>query len=336
MKRIALLLTLHVLACGSQARAAELTTNFVAVRAEIAAQLTVASNTVPVNKKLIASLKKSLAVLDKPGVTNLVNDTKVLTLLTPLTKTSLSNTFNPLLNNSLNDYLALFFSAAANSSNNLAGTFPSGVHTAAGNKLIALYDQLLNADNLSDLIAASKQLAAAAKTLGVVNALVDKAENAPAPRAQYTATVTGALFGTFNFTPKPAAGFAALHSTVANNLIMNGLNASTSGSGLGTKLSVRELYIAIPNLTDGTTTYEVGTGQNSSGKVFVLYHSSRSGPGGIDGADAYTAVSGSLTVTVNKAAHTAFGTFSFAAPGQDNPAATASTSNGSFSVTWMQ
>lgn len=310
MKRIALLLTLLVLACGSPARAAVSTTNFVALRAEIVTQLTLASNTVPVDKKLIASLKKSLAVIDKPGVTNLVNDTKVLTLLTPLTKTSLSNTFNPLLNNSLQDFLNVFFAAAANSSNNLAGTFPSGLHTAAGNKLGTFYAQLLNADNLADLIAAAKQLAAAAKTLGVVNALVVKAESVPAPPSFADVHVSGAISQGFNTKGKLSGVSGTHYPTTSNFLII----AAAYVPPVGQRLLTLGLY----DIPEGNSTQTVGGG----GVDAIYFFTAGLPPHNSNGS--YTAKlsdhkgSGTITINRNSTTKTLTATFNFNAPDDDD------------------
>lgn len=316
MKRIALLLTLLVLACGSQARAAVSTTNFVALRAALVTELNTATSNVPVDKKLVATLKKSLAVLDKPGVTNLVNDTKVLTLLTPLTKTSLSNTFNPLLNSSLQDYLNVFFAAAANSSNNLAGTFPSGLHTAAGNKLGTLYAQLLNANNLVDLVAAAKQLAAAAKTFGVVNALVVKAQNVPAPPSFANVHVSGAISQSLNTKSKLGTAGGTFYPSGSSFIIIASVGTI---SPPGQRLLTLGLY----NVPEGNSTLTVASG----GVDAIYFYSAGIPPHNSSGT--YTARisdnkgSGSITLNRNSATKTLTATFNLNAIDDDNPSATA-------------
>ena len=298
MKRIALILTLLVLAFGSTARAAVSTTNFVALRAEIVSQLTTASNAVPVNKKLIASLKKSLAVIDKPGVASLVNDTKVLTLLTPLSKSVLSNQFNPLLSHSLNDYLALFYASAASGSNALGATFPSGVHTSAEKKLVVLYNQLVNADNLADLIAAAKQLAAAAKTYGVVNALVVKAQAVPPPPSSMSAKITGAVSHTITDKPR-FSNVSGSHPQPGNftvNLVM----------GTISPIGQRILTLAFYNLVEGNNTR---TCQNDDFQGFYGYLQAPATAGNFTADDSHG--SGTLNVNLNSAAGTVSGTFTF-------------------------
>ena len=314
MKRIALLLTLLVLAFGSTARANAIPTGFGTIRAEIVNQLTIASNNIAgntnvlANKQLLAPLKKALALIDKPSTPSVINDTKILSLLAPLGKTSLSNTFSPLLNTSLNSYLALLYSSAGTSSNHLAGTYPSGTHTAAGNKLVALYNQLLNADNLSDLIAAAKQLAAAAKTLGVVDALVVKAGNAPAPKATITGNVTGAV----HYSGLQTLA-AVIQETGGGNFIINGLTRPSIHGAIG----ITFVVLGVPN---GTTTVQVDEGILNvltipSPRVF-----------------SQGAVKGTATVTYNSATKAVFGTYTFNAV-DDNNAGAHVTVTGTFTGT---
>ena len=301
MKRIALLLTLTALAFGSTVRANAIPSGFGTIRAEIVNQLTIASNNIAgntnvvANKKLLAPLKKALALIDKPSTPSVINDTKILSLLAPLGKTSLSNTFSPLLNTSLNSYLSALYAAAGSSSNDLAGTFPSGIHTSADKKLIALYTQLLNADNLSDLIAAAKQLAAAAKTLGVVDALVVKAENVPPPKATITGNVTGAV----NYSGLKTLG-AAITEASPHNFNVYGVKGSLSSSFI--------FGFTLYGVYNGTSTIVITEANFVGGSFFNPRSFSEM-------------VHGTATVTYNSTAKTMFGTYSFTAVDDDNAAA---------------
>lgn len=305
---------------------------------EVFVQLTVvtneinATNNLVANKKLLKVLLGAQKLIAKTKTNNVGGSKSLGVLNKSLGRSSLSNTFNPLIQGTADIYVSVFDNIFDALEHRVNSSYPGRAQDAARKVLAKFEAAIRNADTNANFLLVLKSLSVAAKgEIGAQKATV-KAENAPLPPQQYKATITGALFGTFNFTPKPANAIAAIHSTLLNNLEMNGVSGVTSGSGFGTKVTVRQLFINIPNLTDGTTTYDVGSG---SGKAFILYTVSKGGVGGSDGADGYEAVSGTLTVTVNKASKTAVGSYSFYAPGENTPTA-ASTSNGSFSVVWIE
>jgi hypothetical protein len=314
------------------------------LRFQVNNQLTLASNNLSAavavtnkveaakQKKLITLLNTARKTIDKTKTNYVAGATVLGALNKTLGRSALSNEFNPILTNTFNVYLAALINLEDAYSDRVDGSYPGRAHDAAAKALDKFLLALNSASTNTNYLLRLKFLLAAAKGEALSLKATVKAEHAPLPPAQYKATITGALFGNFNFTPKPANAIAAVFNAPFNSLTMNGVNGTTSGSGFGTKLTTRQLLITIPNLTDGTTTYQVGDG---SGKVFILYTVGRGGIGGSDGADGYEAVSGSLTVTVNKASKTAVGTYSFYAPGE-NTATAASTSNGSFSIVWIE
>ncbi len=339
MKKFLLLTLLSLLLSFASAHAVAALPGFESLRAETLTQLTIASNNVAneidvkANQSLIKTLQGALKLIDKTKPDYGSGARALGSLTKTYNRTTVSNAFHPVLEGTFNSYIASLRSDANQLQSRLNSTFPGKARTSAETSMTRLVAAIDAAETTADLAAAIKLLATAGKSLGAAQKAVVKAENAPLPPAQYRATITGALFGTFNFTPNPKEAIAAVYNAPVNQLIINGVSGTTSGSGLNTKATTRQLAITIPNLTDGTTTYEVG---NGGGKAFVLYTIVRGGINGSDGADGYQATSGTLTVTVNKAARTAVGTFSFNAPGSTNPSSVASTSNGTFSVVWRE
>jgi hypothetical protein len=77
---------------------------FSALRGEIVSQLTLASNTPPVNKKLVAALNTNLKLIDRAKPTLVHGSTALGTLAKNLGKTALSNTFLPILSDARTAY----------------------------------------------------------------------------------------------------------------------------------------------------------------------------------------------------------------------------------------
>jgi len=292
------------------------------IRTEIVNQQVIVSNTTPLNKPLATALRKALLQIDRPTPTNLVNDTKALSSIAgTLNKTSLSNTFDPLIRTALGNYVGVLGADLHSISNALVTTFPSGPHTAANNLIAAAFDSVEAVIANGNTTLATKALAAVTKKLPAIQNLLTKAINAPAPSARFTATVTGDILGTFNFTP--------IHNVIivtyqGGSLRVAGTNFKIAGA------TSRTLVVTVPNIIDGTTTYNFAT-QNGPGLAHVEWGV---GSGATGQSDLYRGTSGTLTVTVNTAARTAVASFNFIAPG-DNTGTTASSNNGVFSVTWQ-
>lgn len=346
MKRflLALAVSLAVTLPAARAGAVADTLPFLSsLRHEVTNQLTIQSNLVAaatnkaqakLPKSLAGKLKLALRTIDRTK-TNYAAGAKTLsTLNKSFARSALSNEFNPLLDATFDQYIDALNDEIDDAEDRINAAYPGRSRDAALKALARMIAYVDSATTNTNFLRALKALGSAAKGEALVEKATVRAENAPLPPAQYKATINGAIYGNFNFTPKVVGqeAFAAVHSVPLNNLIMNGVNGVRSGSGFSTKITMRTLTITIPNLVDGTTTYPVGTG---SGHVSVIYSVSKGGVSGVEGADGYTGTSGTLTVTVNKAAKTAVGTFSFTAPGENTPT-TASTSNGSFSIVWVQ
>jgi hypothetical protein len=302
------------------------------LRAEVLDELTKASNNIAMtndvvgNKKLAKTLLGALKLIDKTK-TNYVTGAKNLGVLNKtLGRTAVSNEFHPRVDASLNLYVASLYDRLDDLEDIVNASYPGRAHDAAVkalNKLLAAID---GANTNANIVLALKALSAAAKAeIGAAKAAV-KADAAPAPPSHFTATITGSGEGTVNFRPSPAPAVA---SRIVNLLNIVGVEVRVSG----TTVRTRNLNLNIPNLTDGTTTYNVS--DTGGGNANVVYTTSTGGLGVPPSGDGFSATSGSVTVTVNTTTKTAFGTFSFSAPGQNNPGNVATSSNGSFAVTWQ-
>ncbi|HWN95001.1 MAG TPA: hypothetical protein VNT99_08210 [Methylomirabilota bacterium] len=325
MKKLILTLTIFSLALLQQVCATTFLPHLDPIRAEILNQQVIVSNTVPLNKPLATALRKARTTLDRTTPTNLVNDTKTLATVTAtLNKTSVSNVFDPLIRTALANYVAVIENALNTASNALLVTFPSGPHTTANNLIDDLFDSVEGALANVNSTLATKALAAATKKLGTINSLLAKAISAPAPPVQLRATITAGGEGTFKFQPTPSRAAAA--ALIGNLVQITGVQIQRIGA---TSVRSRTVSIGIPNIPNGTTVYSIGGG---GANASVIYTISEGGLGSPPTGDAYTATSGTLTVTWNSATRAAVGTFTFSGPGANNPGNTASSSDGVFSV----
>lgn len=289
MKQLLLSLVVFTLFVVQRANAVLPPPYFSDVRSEVTNQLAIASNAPSIDKKLVTSLRKALTLIDKADPENLVKDTKTLTLLaTTLNKSSVSNAFDSYLQTVVDIYINVLLGEGAGLSNRLVATFPSGPHTAAVNNLEQLLAALNTANTQGDSVLAAKALSLAAKKAVVTEKLTIKAENARPPKTTLTATLSGAINGTFNAQAAPATFQGVNHYRII------GARAGRTGQ---TTVEL-DLVDAVP----GTST--VSLNGNSAYKILSLA-----------GFENYVATSGNATVTVNTDLEALFGTFTFNANG---------------------
>lgn len=325
MRKTLLTFTIVATAMLLSARASTLLPYLDPIDAEIINQQVILSNNPPVDRALATALRKARTSIERTTPTNLVNDTKALaSVAATLNKTSLSNTFDPLIRTALGNYVGEVENALNTTSNALLLTFPSGPHTAANNIIGLAFDSIEAAQGNVNTTLATKGLAVVTKKVTVVNNLLTKAENAHAPPVQLRATIAATPEGTFAFQPTPAKAAVAVLSGSTLGIIGVQVQRITT-----TSVRVRTLTITIPNITDGTHIYNVS---NNGGDAMVIYTISQGAPGVPPSGDAYTATSGTLTVTYNSGTKAAVGTFTFSGPGANNAVNTASSDNGVFSI----
>src|SRR5687768_16525851 len=105
MKRIVIAFVVLTAAMAQHTRASAFLPFLDPIRTEIVNQQVIVSNAPTLDKPLATSLRKALLQIDRPTPTNLVNDTKALSsIAATLNKTSLSNTFDPLIRTALANY----------------------------------------------------------------------------------------------------------------------------------------------------------------------------------------------------------------------------------------
>ncbi len=328
MKRILIALVVLTAALPQHARASVFLPFLDPIRSEILNQQTIVSNAPSLDKPLATSLRKALLQIDRPTPTNLVNDTKALSsIAATLNKTSLSNTFDPLIRSALGNYAGVVGGELHSVSNSLLATFPSGPHTAGNNLITQAFDAVDSALANVNTTTGTKALAAVTKKLGVVNSLLAKARNAPAPPVQFRATITASGEGSSAFQPTPARAAAAV--LTGNTLQIVGVQVQRIG---GTSVRTRYLTVAIPNIIEGTHVYNVSPAGGDATVLYVLTENI----GGVASGDSYNATSGTITATWNPATRAAVGSFTFSGPGSNVPANTASSENGVFSVVAQQ
>jgi hypothetical protein len=305
MKHILLILAAFITLTVQRAHAISLEAPYFSeVRSEITNQLTIASNAPSLDKKLITSLRKALTLIDKADPDNLVKDTKTLTLLaSTLNKSSVSNAFDSHLQTVVNIYYNVLLTDRNSLSNRLLATFPSGPHNAAQNNLNQLFTALQNAFDAVDSGLAAKTLSLAAKKAAVTEKLTIKAENANPPKTTLTATISGAINGTYKAQAAPATFLGANHYTVT--AVKAGRTGQTT------------VELDLVDAVAGTST--IALNGNSSYKILSL-----------SGFQNYVATSGSATITVNTDTEAVFGTFTFNANGPEG----AITVTGSFFSTY--
>jgi hypothetical protein len=252
------------------------------------------------------------------------------TIANTLGRTSLSNEFAAEIDAVLDFDADILTLLGESLGNRLAATFPGNLHNAAQKSVNAFLASLSQAATNQNLMKRAQLLRSAAQKYNSVNAAVTRAEHAPPPPSHFTATISAGGEGTFKFSPAPAPAVATLNPGT-HILNITAVNVARIGA---TTVRTRNVFVIIPNITDGTHTYNVTSSTSGSG-ANVLYTTATGGLGGAPSGDAYTGTSGNVTVTINTATKSAIGTFSFSGNGGNNPGNTASSNDGSFSVTYQ-
>lgn len=287
MKHLVIIVAVALAAFVQQSSAAIFLPHLADVRTEITNQLTIASNAPALDKKLVASLRKSLTLIDKPGKTNAANDLKILGLIAKtLNRTTVSNEFDAEFTAAVNAYFNELSAAAESSAERLDATYPGRLREVATKALQKVLDGLEDGVSLTDLVAQAKLLSKAAAAIVRADLAIARAENAPAPPASIVAQVTGSLRTSIK---TQGAGIVA-----GDGLVING--AQSAGT------TVRQINFVCLAVPEGTSTVNL-----NGGNVNVLKF-----PGV---AITYGNGTGTATVTRNNVNGTAFGTFTFTATG---------------------
>lgn len=300
MKKILLALALFAISSAQHLSASDLQAPYFSfVRSEVTNQLTIASNTLPLNKTLIGQLKATLKVIDKNTTNTLAPGVKTLGLVTKgLNKTSISNIFDAELQNVVDIYFDILKSNGSSLSNRLVATYPSGPHTSALNNLNQMIAALNSADTNFNTTLASKSLALALKKFVVTEKLTIKAEAAPAPLATVNATIT------ISGSKTSFKSTLAVAASIVNGIVfINAVQGSTSGT--------KSLSFGLTGLVAGANTLPIASG-GANQYTYVNF----SGVGAYTG-HSFDSTGSTATVNYNPATKSLSGSFTFNASEQD-------------------
>jgi hypothetical protein len=308
MKCLLLTLALFAAIFVPSERAAAALPYFETVRAQVLSQLDLATNGVAEpDKKLVSALQKALTAIDKTKPDYASGAKSLGKLAKALNRTSVSNVFAPVFESTVADYVGALMGEEDALAARLAATFPSKSRTSAELALVRLLAALDSANATDDIILAAKALGTAAKEFGAATKFTVQAEDVPPPPASITANVTGATTVSINtqgagVTAGAPGNFALLGAqAIINPPGQRGISFSLSGVTEGTHAAT---------LSNGTITIQSGFS-----------------------ASAYTGGTGTANVTLNSAARSLFGTFTFTANGSGGTVGTV-TVTGSFTGTY--
>jgi len=274
-------------------------------------QLSIVSNTPPVDSKLAKSLNAALSTIQKSGGgTDLVSAVKGLgTVVTTVNRTSVSNALYLEVKATLLSCVAGYASIGHTYSNQVAGLFPSAARTSVLNGVSNLLATLSNISSMPNMATAVKALSGVSKQLTTIQKAVPGAQGAPAPAASVTATVV--ISGSPNFSFK-AQQTVAQH-TAGGNFLVNSLQTVVSGAS-GT---LHSLAFGIYGLAPGANIVSGSDGEYS-----------RAGTG--TGAGAFSITSSSVHANWDPTHKLISGTFSFNL--QEEGGSRTGSVTGSFSV----
>jgi hypothetical protein len=336
MKTLLIPLTCLVLLFSPASRADDLPF-FSPLREEIVNQLTIVSNTVPLNKKLNSSLIANLKTLDKTKPTLLTGSAALGTLAKALGKTTLSNTFLLIVTDIRTVYIDTMETEMDALEDRLADTIPGKAQTVAQTAINKLAAALENAETNANLTLSLKSLSAAAKALGTADKAVAKAETAkPGPDS---ITVTIAESGQGVTTLKPLKKSLEAYYDDFSGEIEIDVAELTKLRGGQYQARFLEMTAAVPG--EGTHTLSL------TNEAYAIYQRIVS-PSlaefeeeepDFDFIETFFTIdpinhalgTGTLNITVDFDANLVWGTYSFTANGSENTALEA-TVTGSFLV----
>jgi len=163
---------------------------FSSLREEVFNQLIIASNAVPLDKKILATLRSNLKTIDNTKLTLTAGSGALSTLAKSFSKLALSNTFLPIVVDTRDTYLEVIESEKAALEERLADTIPGKTQTSAQTAINKLAIALEGSETNVNLTLSLKSISAAAKALAAAAKAVMKAETAKPGPNFITATVT--------------------------------------------------------------------------------------------------------------------------------------------------
>lgn len=276
------------ISCLGTTHAAFLLPYLIPIRGEITSQLALLSaDTNATNTAEIRALTQARNTLSRRGRTSLQNDLQMLsTLSVLLSRGDLNTTFGPLLDTAVSNYLATLEATTATVETNINTLPPSDQRAAMQTSLDFIeitLDQAASASNPTD---ATRAMSRAAVRLIALQSVTARLSRDATRRPELRAFVGSETFSADNPTAtySPGTGFVSINGT------------QTRGG------ETRSLSFTISDMRAGTTVHQLGDSTSSS---YVIY--TRRGTNLVG----YTSTSGNVIVTLDAAAQTMTGTFSF-------------------------
>lgn len=300
---------------------------FSPLREEIINQLTLATNTVPLNKKLVSALASNLKTLDKTKPTLITGSAALGTLAKSLGKTTLSNTFLPILTGTRTVYLDVIETAMGTLEERLTHTMPGKTQTSAQTAINKLAVALENATTNASFTLSLKSLSKAAKALAAADKAVFKAETAKPGASFLTATIIESNQGTNLLKVTKSTFLYATYDSFSGDVDIEagelkklkggrvqgrGLSLTATPPGEGTHT------LSLTNATEGYAYY-----QHILSPSMAEFEAEEPE---FEFEELYLTVdpynerlgTGTITITVDLEANVAWGTFTFTATGSDD------------------
>jgi hypothetical protein len=303
---------------------------FSSLRNEVANQQTVVSNTPPLDKKLAAALRTNLKLIDRTKPT-LVNGTTALGALAKnLGRTSLSNTFLPIVTDARSVYADAMDLETDALDNRLADTIPGKARAAAQAALDKLRAAIDDARTNANFTLALRSLSVAAKAVGTAQKAVAKAESAPPGPGFLSATITESNQGVTTFLPtrfdlSDAATYDPFFGEL--DIIVADRKSLGSGRAQGRLLSIYAYLpgegaytLSLTNTEESFAIYErvIASGSELEVEFYEKYQT-------VDPLNNPLGT-GTLTITLDLDARIVWGEFTFTATGVNDTNLTVSAS----------
>ena len=298
---------------------------FSSLREEIASQLTIASNTLPLNKKLTAGFRSNLKLIDKTKPTLIAGSGALGTLAKSLGRTSLSNTFLPILTDTRTVYIDVMETEMIALEDRLAVTIPGKAQTSARTAIAKVSVAIDDASTNNNFTVSLKSLSKAAKALSSAQKAVAKAETAKPGADFLSATITESNQGETLFKPVKKTILEAYYDDFSGEIVIDAGELKSLGGGR-VQLRYLEITAAVPG--EGSHTLSL------TNEAYAIYQRTvapnirefEEEEPEFEFDELYFTIDpinqtlgdGTLTITVDFEAGIVWGSFSFAATGSGN------------------
>ena len=323
MKKLLVSLSCLVVLFTNAARADDLPF-FSTLREEIVNQLTIASNNLALNKKLISTLASNRKTLDKTKPTLVTGSDALGTLARALAKTSLSNTFLPIVTGIRTVYLETMDDKMEELEERLSHTIPGKAQTTAQTDLGKATIAIDAVGTNSNFALSLKALSKAATALAKAEKSVAKAETAKPGANFLTATITESNQGV-TLLNSTKTFLDAYYDPIFGEIDIEAADLKKLGGG---PVQLRGLSLAAIVPGEGTHTLSLTNESNAYYQRIIapnIREFEEEEPD-FDFQELYLTVdpfnqrlgTGTLTITLDLDANIVWGTFTLTATGSEN------------------